>query len=75
VSEFSGDEIGHGDEVFDPAVAASAGSRFLKCAVHGLDATVVLAGFEAVEDAGKVGGERSGQALEGVESVAPGPAE
>ena len=64
VSEFSGNEIGHGDELFDAAVAASAGSRFLKCA-----------GFEAVEDAGEVGGERSGQALEGIESTAPGPAE
>jgi len=75
VSEFSGNEIGHGDELLDAAVAASAGSRLLKCAVHGLDATVVLAGFEAVEDAGEVGGERSGQALEGIESTAPGPAE
>jgi len=75
VSEFSGNEIGHGDEVFDAAVAASTGSRFLECAVHGLDAAVVLAGFEAVEDAGEVGGDRSGQALEGIEATAPGPAQ
>ncbi len=75
VREFSGNEIGHGDEVFDAALAASTGSRFLECAVHGLDATVVLAGFEAFEDAGEVGGDHSGHALEGIEATAPGPAE
>ena len=63
VSEFSGNEVGHGDEVFDAAVAARTGSRFLDCAVHGLGAAVVLAGFEAVEDAGEVGGERLSMAV------------
>ena len=52
-SESSCNEIGHGDEVFDAAVAASTGWRFLECAVHDLDAAVVLAGVEAVEDAGE----------------------
>jgi len=63
VSEFSGNEIGHGDEVLNASVAASTGSRFLECAVHGFDAAVVLAGFEAVEDAGQVGGQGLGTRL------------
>ena len=73
VTEFSGDEMGHEDEGVDAAVAASTCSRFLECTVLGLEAVVVIATLEVVEDAGEVRGEHSGKAPGGVESAAPGP--
>ena len=49
MGELASDEVGHGDEVLDAAVAAGAGSCLRKRPIHGLDAAIVFAGLEAIE--------------------------
>ena len=73
MGEFPSDKVGHGDEVFDAAIAAGTGSCLLKCSIHCFDTAVVFAGFEAVEYARKVLGDGPAEALEGFESAATGP--
>jgi CRISPR-associated endonuclease Cas3-HD len=75
MGELSSDEVGHGDEVFDAAIAAGASASFLKRAIHRLDTTVVFACLETVEDARKMLGDRSAEALEGFQSAPAGPTE
>jgi len=64
MGELSSDEVGHGDEVFDPAIAASPSARLLKRSIHRFDSAVVLACLETVENARKMVGDRSAEALE-----------
>ena len=75
MSELSGDEVGHGDEVFDAAIAARPCARLLEGSIHRFDAAVVFAGVKTVEYARKMLGDRPAEALEGFESAAAGPAE
>ncbi|EXI77283.1 MAG: hypothetical protein AW10_03874 [Candidatus Accumulibacter appositus] len=82
MGELSSDEVGHIDEVVDAAIAAGASACaagasacLLKRSIHRLDATVVLACLETVEDARKMLGDRSAEAFKGFESAATGPAE
>jgi len=42
MGEFPNDEVGHGDEVFDAAIATGAGTRLLKCSIRRFDPAVVL---------------------------------
>ena len=49
MGEFPGDEVSHGDEVLDAAIAAGASACLLKGSIHRFDTAVVFAGFEAVE--------------------------
>ena len=69
MGKFSSDEVGHGDEVFDAAIAAGAGTCLLKCSIHRFDPAVVFAGCEAVEYARKVLGKGPAEALEGFQSA------
>jgi len=64
MGELCSDEVGHGDEVFDAAVSAGASVSLLKCSIHRFDTTVVFACLETVEDARKMLGDRSAEALE-----------
>jgi len=41
MSELSRDEVGHGDEVFDAAIAACPCASLLKRSIHGFDPAVV----------------------------------
>ena len=75
MGELSSDEVGHGDEVFNAAIAACPTASFLKCAIHRFDTTIVFACLETVEDARKMLGDRSAEALEGFQSAPAGPAE
>jgi hypothetical protein len=65
MGELSSDEVGHGDEVFNAAIAAGPSASLLKRSIHRLDTTVVFACLETVEDARKMLGDRSAEALEG----------
>ncbi len=73
MGKLSSDEVGHGDEVFDAAIAAGAGSCLRKRPIHGFDPAMVFAGLEAIEDARKMLGNGPAEALEGFESAATGP--
>jgi hypothetical protein len=75
MSELSGDEVGHGDEVLDAAIAACPSASFLKRTIHRFDTTIVLACLETVENARKMPGDRSAEAFERFESAPTGPAE
>ena len=75
MSELSGDEVGHVDEVFDAAIAACASSGLLKRSIHRFDTAMVFAGVKTVEYARKMLGNRPTEALEGFESAAAGPTE
>ena len=58
MGEFPGDEVGHGDEVFDMAIAARPCARLLEGSIHRFDPTVVFARLEPVEYARKMLGDR-----------------
>jgi hypothetical protein len=75
VGELSSDEVGHGDEAFNAAIAACPSASFLQRAIHRLDTTIMFACVETVEDAGKILGDRSAEALEGFHAAPAGPAE
>lgn len=76
MGELSGNEIGHGDEVFDDAtVVAGAGSGFPQCAVPRVGGAGVFAGLEAAWDAGQMAGDRPREAPERIEATALSPAE
>ena len=70
MGELSSDEAGHGDEVVDAAITASA--CLLKRSIHRLDPAVVFASLEAVEYARKMRGDRPAETLERFESAAAG---
>jgi len=53
MSELSSDEIGHGDEVLDAAIATCSCARLLERSIHRFDTAIVLAGVKTVEDARK----------------------
>ena len=75
MGELSSDEVSHGDEVLDAAIAACPSASFLKRSIHHFDSAVVLACLETVEDASKMLGDRSAEAVERFESAPTGPTE
>ena len=73
MGEFSGDEVGDGDQVFGGGVAARLGLSSLDQRIGRLDAAVGELGIEGVEDAGPVVLEGLGDLLDGLESAAACP--
>ena len=75
MGEFPGDEVSHGDEVLDAAIAAGASACLLKGSIHRFDTAVVFTDLEAVEYARKVLGDGPAEALEGFQLATTGPTE